>query len=63
MSTTTDRLHTAYFPAEYADILIDVLAITPGNFLSVKDALYHLRRLDSGQTAEVIEHIADRIAS
>lgn len=31
MSTTYDNLHTAYFPAEYADILMDVLAITPIN--------------------------------
>ena len=61
MSTTNDRLHRAYFPAEYADILMDVLAITPGNLLSVKDALYHFRRLDDAQAAEVMEHIADRI--
>ncbi len=59
MSTTHDRLHTAYFPAEYADILKDVLAVTPGNFLNIKDALYHFRRLDDDQAAEVIEAIAD----
>ena len=61
MSSTYDRLHTAYFPAEYADILMEVLAITPGNFLSVKDALHHFRLLDDDQTVEVMEHIADRI--
>jgi hypothetical protein len=61
MSTTNDRLHTAYFPAEYADILKDVLAITPGNFLSVKDALFHFRHLNGDQAAEVMEHIADCI--
>ncbi len=61
MSTTNDRLHTAYFPSEYADILMDVLAITPTNLLNVKDALYHFRQLDDDQAADVIEHIADRI--
>jgi hypothetical protein len=61
MSITNDRLHTAYFPSEYADILMEVLAITPRNFLSVKDALYHFRDLNYDQAPEVIEHIADRL--
>jgi hypothetical protein len=61
MSNTNDRLYAAYFPSEYADILMDVLAIGPDNFLSVKDALYHFRCLDNGQANEVMEHIADRI--
>ncbi len=59
MSMTYDRLHTAYFPSEYAEILMDVLAITPRNFLSVKDALHHFRLLDDAQADEAIEHIAD----
>lgn len=63
MSTTHDRLHTAYFPGEYADIVMEVLAIRPANFLSIKDAFYHFRQLDDGQAAEVMEHIADRIDS
>jgi hypothetical protein len=60
MSTTHDRLDTASFPDEYADILMDVLAIGD-NFLSVKDALYHFRRLNDDQTADVMELIACRI--
>ena len=63
MSTTHDRLHTAYFPAAYADILIETLAIAPANFLSVKDALYHFRRLNDDQTEEVIQAIAEQIES
>ncbi len=59
MSITYDRLHTAYFPAEYADILMEVLAITPCNLLNVKDALYHFRLLDDDQALEVIEQIVD----
>jgi len=61
MSTTHDRLHTAYFPAEYADILMEVLAIAAGNFLNVKDALYHFRSLNDDQAATVLEQIADQI--
>jgi hypothetical protein len=61
MSITTDRLHTAYFPAEYADILIETLAITPANVLNIKDALYHFRRLDDDQAAEAMEQIADQL--
>ncbi len=60
MSITFDRLDTASFPDDYADILMDVLAIGD-NFLSVKDALNHFRELDEDQAAEVIELIADRI--
>ena len=63
MSTINDRLHTAYFPAGYADIVMEVLAIAEGNFLNVKDALYHFRELDDDQAAEVIEHIAERLES
>jgi hypothetical protein len=63
MSTTYDSLDTAAFPADYADILMDVLAITPTNLLSIKDALYHFRRLDDDQAAELIEHIADQFDS
>ncbi len=59
MSITYDRLHTAYFPSEYADILMEVLAITPVNFLSVKDALHHFRLLNDDQADEAIEQIAD----
>jgi hypothetical protein len=61
MSTTYDRLHNAYFPGEYADILMDVLAITPGNFLGVKDALHHFRILNDDQVTAVLEHIVDRM--
>ena len=61
MSTTYDSLDRAYFPSEYADIVMDVLAITPNNLLSVKDILYHFRQLDDEQAAEVLDHIADRI--
>jgi hypothetical protein len=60
MSTTYDRLQTASFPDEYADILKDVLAIGD-NFLSVKDALHQFRHLDDAQVAEVMELIADQI--
>jgi hypothetical protein len=58
MSTTYDSLETASFPADYADILMDVLAITPANLLSVKDALHHYRRLDDDQATEVMQQIA-----
>ncbi|MGO9468047.1 MAG: hypothetical protein ACLQVF_28270 [Isosphaeraceae bacterium] len=61
MSITYDRLHMAYFPAEYADILIETLAITPAKVLGIKDALYHFRELNDDQAAEVIEAIADQI--
>ena len=61
MSNTADRLYKAAFPEDYADILIETLAVTPANFLSVKDALYHFRGLDDDQAAEVIETIADQL--
>jgi hypothetical protein len=61
MSTTNDRLHTAYFPAEYANILMEVLAIGPGNFLNVKDALYHFRGLNDDEAYDVMLYIADLI--
>jgi hypothetical protein len=60
MSTTFDRLQTASFPDDYADILMDVLVIGD-NFLSVKDVLYHFRRLNDDQATEVMQLIADRI--
>jgi hypothetical protein len=60
MSTTYDRLQTASFPDEYAEILMDVLIIGD-NFLSVKDALFHFRSLHHAQANEVIQGIADRI--
>ena len=63
MSNTTDRLQTAAFPENYADILMETLAITPANFLSVKDALHHFRRLDDGQAAEAMQRMAERIDS
>jgi hypothetical protein len=63
MSTTYDSLAMAYFPAGYADILIDVLAIGPLNFLSVKDALHHFRSLDDDQAAEVMDQIGDQLES
>jgi hypothetical protein len=59
MSTTADRLDTATFPEDYADILIETLAITAANYLSAKDALDHYRRLDDGQAAEVMRRIAE----
>jgi Mg/Co/Ni transporter MgtE len=61
MSTTSDRLQTAAFPEDYADILIETLAVTPVNFLSVKDALHHFRDLDDDQAAEAMQCIAERI--
>jgi hypothetical protein len=60
MSTTYDSLDTASFPDDYGDILMDVLAISPANLLSVKDALNHFRQLPDDQAAELIEHLADR---
>ena len=61
MSNTADRLYKASFPEAYADILIDTLALAPANFLSIKDALYHFRRLDDDEAAEVMQRIADEI--
>ena len=61
MSTTADRLDTACFPEDYAAILIETLAITPANFLSIKDALYHFRHLGDDQAVEAMRHIAERI--
>jgi hypothetical protein len=63
MSNTTYRLQTAAFPEDYADILMETLAITPDNFLSVKDALYHFRYLDDDQATEAMQRIAARIES
>lgn len=63
MSNTADCLYKAAFPAEYADILMDVLAIGPLNLLSVKDALYHFRHLDDDQAREAIQAIADQLES
>jgi hypothetical protein len=60
MSTIKDRLENAAFPEDYAGILADALGITPGNFLNVKDTLYHFRRLDESQAAEVMGRIAAR---
>jgi len=57
---TIDRLHTASFPDDYADILMDVLSIGD-NFRSVKDALYHFRSLSDDQSEAVLQLIADRI--
>ena len=59
MSTTANRLDTAAFPEDYADILIETLAITAANYPSVKDAINHYRRLDDGQAAEVMQRIAE----
>jgi hypothetical protein len=61
MSTTYDSLDTASFPDDYADVLMDVLAITPANLLGVKDALNHFRQLPDDQAAELIEHLADQL--
>lgn len=59
MSTTADRLDTAAFPEDYADILIETLGIAAGNYLGVKDALDHYRRLDDEQAALVMRRIAE----
>jgi hypothetical protein len=61
MSTTYDSLDTASFPDDYADILMDVLAITSRNLLGVKDALNHFRQLPDDQAVELIEHLAERL--
>jgi hypothetical protein len=61
MSITDFRLQTAAFPDDYAQILIETLAIQSVNFLNVKDALYQFRRLDDDQAAEAMERIADLI--
>ena len=61
MSITYDNLEAASFPDDYANILMDVLAINPANLLSVKDALYHFRQLPDDQAAEVIEQLADQL--
>jgi hypothetical protein len=61
MSNTTYRLQLAAFPEDYAEILIETLVITPANFLSIKDALYHFRHLDDDQAVEAMQHIAARI--
>jgi hypothetical protein len=57
--STTAHLDTAAFPGDYADILIETLAITAANFLNVKDALDRFRRLDGDQAAEVMRRIAE----
>ena len=59
MSNTADRLDTAAFPEDYADILIETLGITAANYLGVKDALNHYRRLDDDEAAEVMRQIAE----
>lgn len=61
MSTTDYLLNTAAFPEEYAERLIDILAINPNRFLSFKDALYHFRRLDDDQAAEVMQQIVKQL--
>jgi hypothetical protein len=61
MSNTADCLYKASFPEVYADILIETLAITPANFLSIKDALYHFRHVDDNQAAETMQHIAEHV--
>jgi hypothetical protein len=61
MSITNDQLETAVFPREYAELLMDLLRVTPASFLGVKDALYHFRNLADEQAAEVIQEIASRI--
>jgi hypothetical protein len=59
MSTTADRLDTAAFPEDYADILVETLGITAANYLSVKDALDHYRRLDDDEATELMQQIAE----
>ncbi|SRR5579883_2650952 len=59
MRTTADRLDTAAFPEDYADILIETLGITAANYLNVKDALDRYRRLDDDQATEVMRRIAE----
>lgn len=59
--STSYQLQTAAFPEDYAAVLIDTLAITPANVLSIKDALYHFRYLDDDQAAEAIQAIADQV--
>jgi hypothetical protein len=61
MSMMTEQLDAAVFPDEYADILIETLTITPKEFLSIKDALWHFRSLDDDQAAEAMQQIADQI--
>lgn len=61
MTITTDRLHAAAFPEDYAEILIETLGIGDANFLAVKDALHHFRQLDCDQAAEAMRHIAGSI--
>jgi hypothetical protein len=58
MSITDYRLNTAAFPDDYADILMETLAVGPANFLSVKDALYHFRFLSDDAAADVMQRIA-----
>jgi hypothetical protein len=59
MSTTDYLLNTAPFPENYAERLIEILGITQSNFVSLKDALYHFRRLDDDQAAEVMRHMME----
>ncbi len=59
MSTTDYLLNTAAFPEDYAERLIEILGITQSNFLRFKDALYHFRRLDDDQAAEVMRHVTE----
>lgn len=61
MSNTMYRLKTAAFPQDYADIMIEILAITPTNFLSIKAALYDFHFLDDELTDQAMQTIAARI--
>jgi hypothetical protein len=61
MSIMDYRLRTAFFPEDYAAILIETLAITPVSFLAIKDALYHFRHLDDDQATEAMQAIAEAV--
>ena len=63
MSMMTEQLDAAVFPDEYADILIETLTITPKEFLSIKDALYHFRSLGDDEAAEVMQQIIEAAAT
>jgi hypothetical protein len=57
----TYRLQTVAFPDDYAEILIESLAVTPDNFLDVKDILYHFRDLEDDQAAEVMQVVSETV--
>jgi hypothetical protein len=59
MSMTESRFQTASFPDDYAEILIETLAISSANYLSVKDSLYHFRHLGDDQAHEVMQRVVD----